>query len=134
MQETWFPSLVGKIPWNRKWQPTPVFLPVKSHGVCFWGLSLLQCVSVHSLLLNSIPLYGYILCVWTQSCLILSDVMGQESDMIHIVIKTNLKNMLHGEFPGDPVARTRLWWCFYNFLNLLKLLTWDELCGRYNYI
>ena len=24
----------GKIPWRRKWQPTPVFLPKKSHG---WG-------------------------------------------------------------------------------------------------
>ena len=23
---------VGKIPWNRKWQPTPVFLPGESHG------------------------------------------------------------------------------------------------------
>ena len=23
---------VGKIPWRRKWQPTPVFLPGKSHG------------------------------------------------------------------------------------------------------
>ena len=22
----------GKIPWRRKWQPTPVFLPRKSHG------------------------------------------------------------------------------------------------------
>ena len=22
----------GKIPWRKKWQPTPVFLPVKSHG------------------------------------------------------------------------------------------------------
>ena len=22
---------VGKIPWRRKWQPTPVFLPVKSY-------------------------------------------------------------------------------------------------------
>ena len=26
MWETWIPSLVGKIPWKRKWQPTPVFL------------------------------------------------------------------------------------------------------------
>ena len=26
MQETW----VGKSPWRRAWQPTPVFLPVKS--------------------------------------------------------------------------------------------------------
>ena len=25
-------SIVRKIPWSRKWQPTPVFLPGKSHG------------------------------------------------------------------------------------------------------
>ena len=23
---------MGKIPWRRKWEPTPVFLPRKSHG------------------------------------------------------------------------------------------------------
>ena len=23
---------VGKIPWRRKWQPTPIFLPGESHG------------------------------------------------------------------------------------------------------
>ena len=34
---------VGKIPWRRKWQPTPVFLPRKSHaqrslaGYSLWG-------------------------------------------------------------------------------------------------
>ena len=28
MQETW----VGKIPWRRKWQPTPALLPGESHG------------------------------------------------------------------------------------------------------
>ena len=27
-----FNPWVGKIPWNRKWQPTPVFLSGKSHG------------------------------------------------------------------------------------------------------
>ena len=27
-----FDSWVGKSPWRRKWQPTPVFLPGKSHG------------------------------------------------------------------------------------------------------
>ena len=32
MQETWVRSWVGKIPWRRKWQPTPVFLPGESHG------------------------------------------------------------------------------------------------------
>ena len=27
-----FDSWVGKIPWRREWQPTPVFLPGESHG------------------------------------------------------------------------------------------------------
>ena len=27
-----FHPWVGKIPWRRKWQPTPIFLPGKSHG------------------------------------------------------------------------------------------------------
>ena len=31
-QETWVQSVGLKIPWRRKWQPTPVFLPEKSHG------------------------------------------------------------------------------------------------------
>ena len=31
-QGTWVWSLVGEIPWRRKWQPTPVFLPGESHG------------------------------------------------------------------------------------------------------
>ena len=32
IQETWVWSLGGKDPWKKKWQPSPVFLPVKSHG------------------------------------------------------------------------------------------------------
>ena len=28
----WFSPWVGKIPWRRAWQPTPVFLPKESHG------------------------------------------------------------------------------------------------------
>ena len=30
--ETWFDPWVGKILWRRKWQPTPLLLPGKSHG------------------------------------------------------------------------------------------------------
>ena len=30
MQETWVQCRVGKIPWRRAWQPTPVFLPGES--------------------------------------------------------------------------------------------------------
>ena len=32
MREPRFDPWVGKIPWRRKWQPTPVFLPGESHG------------------------------------------------------------------------------------------------------
>ena len=32
MQETWFYSWFGKIPWRRVWQPTPVLLPGESQG------------------------------------------------------------------------------------------------------
>ena len=31
-QETRFDPWVGKIPWRRAWQPTPVSLPGESHG------------------------------------------------------------------------------------------------------
>ena len=32
----WFNACVGKIPWRRKWQPTPVFLPGKSMDRGAW--------------------------------------------------------------------------------------------------
>ena len=31
-QETRFDPWVGKTPWRRAWQPTPVFSPGESHG------------------------------------------------------------------------------------------------------
>ena len=30
----------GKIPWRRKWQPTPVFLPAEFHGQGTWWAAL----------------------------------------------------------------------------------------------
>ena len=33
-----FDPWVGKIPWRRAWQPTPVFLPGESHGQRRWWL------------------------------------------------------------------------------------------------
>ena len=33
-----FNPQVGKIPWSRKWQPTPAFLPEKAHGQRSLGL------------------------------------------------------------------------------------------------
>ena len=53
---------VGKIPWRRKWQPTSVFLPGKSHGQrnqadhSPWGhkeLDTIEWLSTHT------PVYGW---------------------------------------------------------------------------
>ena len=32
MQEIWVRPVGGKIPWRKKWQPTAVVLPARSHG------------------------------------------------------------------------------------------------------
>ena len=43
MEETGFDPWVGKIPWTREWQPTPVFVPGEFHrqrrlaGYSPWG-------------------------------------------------------------------------------------------------
>ena len=58
-----FDPRVGKIPWRRKWQLAPVFLPVKSQGqrslVCYssWAQKDLDMTEVteHSNILKSLP-------------------------------------------------------------------------------
>ena len=32
LKRSWFDPWVGKIPWRREWQHTPLFLPGESHG------------------------------------------------------------------------------------------------------
>ena len=57
-----FDPWVGKIPWRRKWQPTPVFLPGKSHrqrslsGYCPWGDKRVEYNLATNPLLSSNPL------------------------------------------------------------------------------
>ena len=52
-----FDPWLGKIPWSRKWQPTPVLLSVKSHGqrrlmgYSPWGskdLDMTECTHTHT--------------------------------------------------------------------------------------
>ena len=56
-----FSPWLGKIPWRRKWQPPPVFLPGKSHGerslavYSLWGRKesdMAERLSMHSQLLH----------------------------------------------------------------------------------
>ena len=61
-----FDSRVGKIPWRRVWQPTPVFLPGKSHrqrslaGYCPWAHSQTRLSgSAHTYTRNYIHTHRY---------------------------------------------------------------------------
>ena len=52
-QETWVRCCVGRIPWRRKWQPTPVFLPGRSCGQkSLVGYSLCICAKLLQLCLT----------------------------------------------------------------------------------
>ena len=46
MQDTRVLSLIGKIPWGRKWQPTPIFQPGKSHGGGVWQATVHEVTGV----------------------------------------------------------------------------------------
>ena len=55
-----FDSWVGKIPWRRKWLPTPVFLPGESHGQrSLNGYSPRDCKSRTRLQLNHHHILNY---------------------------------------------------------------------------
>ena len=64
MQTLEFSLSVGKIPWRRKWQPSPVFLAGKSHGQRSlegpspWGLKRVghDLAKLNNNLYNGIPL------------------------------------------------------------------------------
>ena len=73
-----FNPWVGKIPWRRKWQPTPILLPGKSHGwrslagYSLWGSQKSDTTKqLHFHFLNSM----YICLVHAQSCPTLCDLM-----------------------------------------------------------
>ena len=81
-RKCWFDPWVRKIPWRRKWQLTPVFLPGKSHrernlvGYSPWGRKesdtserltlplLLQASRKHNKLFISITLLTHEFCLW----------------------------------------------------------------------
>ena len=69
MQEMQFNPCIGKIPWSKKRQPFPVFLPEKSHGqgrlvgYSPWGCRELDTIEWLSNTLVLLPLY-LALCSW----------------------------------------------------------------------
>ena len=58
-----FDPWVGKIPWRKKWQPTPVFLPGQSHG---WSCKELD--TTERLNRQTLAYYTILLSKWIVYC------------------------------------------------------------------
>ena len=127
MQETGFDSWVRKIPWRRKWQPTPVFLPGESHG---WrslvGYSPRGRKVGHDWATSLSFPYTICVCMYVQLCLTLWDPMDcslpdssvgsprQEywsglsfpspGDLSNPGIKPSLLHLLHWQADSLPVC------------------------------
>ena len=72
-----FNAWVGKIPWRRKWQPTPVFLPGKCHrqrSLGFqrvghnWAHTHTHCIDIVSLIMTNVPQWCMMLTIETIAC------------------------------------------------------------------
>ena len=77
-----FDPWVGKIPWKRKWQPTPVLLPGKSHG----RRSLVQ-ATIHGVAKSRAPLSDFTF-TFQYSCLENSMDSGTWQATVHGIAKT----------------------------------------------
>ena len=92
-QEMWVQSLGQEMPWRRKWLPTPVFLPEKSHGWRSlagdspWGLKesdMTEQLTAHALAL---------LCVWmnmvlhVRKMLNLTNIHPRETVTVSLVLE-----------------------------------------------
>ena len=77
-----FDPWVGKIPWKRKWQPTPVLLPGKSHG----RRSLVQ-ATIHGVAKSWAPLSDFTF-TFQYSCLENSMDSGTWQATVHGIAKT----------------------------------------------
>ena len=107
-----FNPCVGKIPWRRKWQPTLVFLPGKSHGwrnmigYSPWGLEELNTTErFHFLSPGYLPNPG----VKSKSLLLSlphwqvgSSLLAPPGKPNHY---TNFKKTLPRDFPGGSAAK-----------------------------
>ena len=76
-----FDPWVGKIPWGRVWQPTPVFLPGESHGqrsLMGYGRTRLTqpCTHMHSVYVNPKLLIMFIFLMNSPLCGVKEESLG----------------------------------------------------------
>ena len=92
-----FNPWIGKIPWRKAWQPTPVFLPGESHGQKWWQATVhrvaksrtwLKWLSMHTnAMLNFYKPYSSILRGSTTIQLRIKSYLSSHSDDIAFLFK-----------------------------------------------
>ena len=69
-----FDPRVWKIPWRRRWQLTPVFLPGKSHGQGAWRATVHRVSKSQTLLSTPTHIYRLYCLLWVKKSL--QDLLG----------------------------------------------------------
>ena len=106
-----FDPWVGKIPWRRAWQPTPVFLPGKFHGqrslvgYCPWGHRRVRhdwaTENTHTVMLVGLQKSKLLLLPKAQSLCILAPTRISETRVLGDVEKDSF---LLGQAQGDTLG------------------------------
>ena len=117
MQETRFYPWVGKVLWRRKWQPTPVLLPGKSHGwrrvvgYSPWVAKSWRRLSDFTSSLHNIPLSKFCTVCFVLysiggflSCFQLFSVENSEAGNILLHIFAHLSNISVQQIPRSRIT------------------------------
>ena len=104
---------VGKIPWRRKWQPTPILLPGESHGQRILG------ATVHGVTKSLTPLKRLTLCKLTGAQLLLHPTPPPPAPRDYVPVL----RAKPGEGRGSRLRVWRLW-----SLDRVPLMTSCDVC------
>ena len=107
-----FDPWVRKIPWSRKWQPTPLFLPWKSHGFPVYGVSRIR----HSWARTHTPIHNWQqgtrnLTLWYKGNAL---EINKSPQLLELCLsgKTYIKmsSTVLTQILDSPIAGQRQWW------------------------
>ena len=101
MQEMQVQSLGQKIPWKRKWQPTPVFMPGKSHRQEIPWWAIVHGVTKNWMQLSTIPKKGNAK-ECSNYCTIA--LISHTSKVMLKILQARLKQYVNRELPDVQAA------------------------------
>ena len=113
MQEAQVQFLVGKIPWRRKWQPTPVFLPGESMDRGAWQAAVQGVARVRHDLGTKAP---SLLAIVPMLHIAFPGLIYFTTGSLYLLV--SFTHFIHPDLL--PPAATSLFSCIYEFVYLLR--------------